>query len=159
MAYTNYDEVILRYNSIATWQTSDANGSTETKVNSNLVYFAEVELNSKLAANFSVPFTTVYPTIKDLAIDFCYYKALSWRDPLKAKEIQEMLYERIDNINKGKDYIYTDSGTIVDPDAKGGPTIWSSTQDYAPTHSMLDAEDSVTHIDSNYQQDLEDARE
>ncbi len=150
MAYVNYEEVIARYSILETW------GKTETEVTSDLIYYAEMELNSRLASHFSVPFSDSHPTVKDLTIDLCYYKALVTKDPEKAEQIHDAIIGRIDGIKEGKEYIYTGSDTIIPSGA--GQEIWSPTMDYHPVHSMLDAESPFTQIDSSLIEDLEDER-
>ncbi len=150
MAYVEYLDVIARYSVLKTW------GKTETEVTSDLIYYAEMELNSRLASHFSVPFSDSHPTVKDLTIDLCYYKALITKDPEKAEQIHDAIIGRIDGIKEGKEYIYTGSGTIIPSGA--GQEIWSPVMDYYPVHSMLDAEDIHTQIDPDRIDDLEDER-
>ncbi len=150
MAYVAYLDVIARYSVLKTW------GKTETEVTSDLIYYAEMELNSRLASHFSVPFSDSHPTVKDLTIDLCYYKALVTKDPEKAEQIHDAIIGRIDGIKEGKEYIYTGSDTIIPVGA--GQEIWSPIMDYHPVHSMLDAESPFTQIDSSLIEDLEDER-
>ena len=150
MPYINYEDVIARYPVLKTW------GKSETEVTSDLIYYAEMELNGRLAGHFSVPFSDSYPTVKDLAIDLCYYKALITKDPEKAEKIHDAIIGRIDDINEGKEYIYTGSGTIVPSGAE--QEIWSPLLDYYPVHTMLDAESPFTYIDPDLIDDLEDER-
>ena len=149
MAYITYQELINRYSSIATWNMS------QSIVNSDLIYYAEIELNSRLGTHFTVPFATAYPTIKDLTLDLAFYKALRTKDPKKANEIRKAVLGRIEDIKAGKEFIYTGSGTL---EASGGVEIWSTTEDYHPVHSMLDAEDPLTDISSERLYDEADER-
>jgi len=149
MSYADYNDVIIRYPIIASW------GKTESEVSSDLIYFAEMELNGRLGSHFTVPFTTVYPIVKDLTIDLAYYRALRTKDPKKANEIRGAVMGRIDDIKAGKEFIYTGSGTL---EASGGIEIWSTTEDYHPVHSMLDAEDPLTDISSERLYDEADER-
>jgi hypothetical protein len=149
--YITFDDAITRYQFLADW------GKGETDVNSALIYYAEIELNEAFAPFFSVPFSAAHPTIKDLAIDMTYYKSLITKDPEKALAVSSVVYGRINRINKGEAYIYTGSGTTI---AQTSPSqdIWSTVQDYEPTHSMLDAESTYTHISSERLNDEENAR-
>jgi len=151
MAYVNYGEVIARYPLIETW------GKSETEVNSDLIYYAEVELNGRLGSHFSVPFSVAHPTIKDLTIDLCLYRILVTKDPDKAEKFKERIIGRIEDIKNGDEYIYTGSGTTID--ASGSEQeVWSNTMGYVPTHSMLDPESTYTEIDPDAISDLEDER-
>jgi len=150
--YITYDELILRYPIIETWNNS------QTNVENDLIYYAERELNSRLASHFSVPFSGSHPTVKDLSLDLAYYKALYTKDPGKAKDIKDAVIGRIEDIKEGKEYIVTDSYTTIPPNANTTMPIWSTTMDYHPVHSMLGAEDALTGIDSDYIDDLEGER-
>jgi len=150
MPYANYAEAIQRYPLLATW--------SQTNVESDLLYFAEMELNSLLASHFTVPFAAAHPTVKDLTIDLAYYRALRMKDPKKAREIREDIKGRIDDIKDGEEYIYTGSGTTIEPSGSG-EEIWSTTMDYHPVHSMLDADDSLTMVSSERLQDEADERD
>ena len=150
MAYVEFEEVIARYDILKSW------GETETEVTEDLIYYAEVELNGRLASHFSVPFAVAYPTVKDLTIDLCYYKSLVTKDPKKAELIHDAIIGRIEDIKEGKEYIYTGSDTIIP--AGASQEIWSPVMDYYPVHSMLDAGDVHTQIDPDRIEDLEDER-
>ena len=152
MAYVNYDEVVARYPLLESW------GKSQTEVNSDLIHYAEVELNSKLGSKFSVPFSDAHPTVKDLTIDLCYYRALRTKDPDKALKLHEIFLGRIDDILSGKEVLYTDSGTIIEADG-AEQEVWSNNLDYYPTHTMLDPESEYTQIDPDLIDDLEDERE
>ena len=150
MPYITYDDLILRYPIISTWPGS------ETTVNSDLIYYGEMELNSRLAGHFTVPFSAAHPTIKDLAIDLSYYRAIRLTDPEKADKIKAQVSGRIDAIKAGDEYIYTGSGTTIaaDPDGLG---VWSTNEDYHPVHGMLEPEDSC--IDADRLDDEADERD
>jgi len=150
--YITYAEVIIRYPIIATWTNS------QSEVENDLIFYAERELNSRLASHFSVPFSGSHPTIKDIAMDLVYYKALYTKDPAKAKEIKDAVIGRIEDIKEGKEYIVTDSYTTIAPNKNITQPIWSNQMDYHSVHSMLDAEDTLTRIDSDYISALEDER-
>ena len=148
MSYASYDQAIARYSLLSTW--------SRTNVESDLLYYAANELNGMLAPCFTVPFAGNHPTVVDLNIDLAYYRALRTKDPEKAAKIRDAIIGRIEDIREGKEYIYTDSGTTLAPAGKGGE-IWSTTQDYHPVHSMLDAEDE--RIDEDRVDDEEDERD
>jgi len=151
MAYVIFDEVIARYPILETW------GKSQTEVNSDLIYYSEIELNSRLGSKFTVPFSGPPPTIKDLTIDLCYCKALRTKDPDKAVKVCQMVSERIDDILNGTASICTGSGTIIEVSG-ADQEVWSSNLDYYPTHSMLDPESKYTQIDPDLLDDLEDER-
>lgn len=149
MNYTNYDEVILRYPMLSKYV------ETESQMNSSFIYFAEVELNGRLASKFTVPFSDTPPTIKDLAIDLTYYRCIRIREPEEAKLIHGSIIGRIDDIMAGREYLYTESGAIY-PQGGGGD-VWSTTMDHHPVHSMHDAESAFSLVSSErlYQEEAD----
>ena len=151
MSYTNYEEVIIRYPILKNW------AKTEIEVNSDLIYYGEMELNGLLASHFAVPFPAPHPTVKDLAIDLAYYNAIKTRVPKDAERIHDVVIGRIERIKEGKEYIYTGSGTTIKP-TPGEAQIWSNLEEYHPVHTMLGAENEHTRISSERLQDLEDER-
>lgn len=152
MAYATYDDLVLRYPAVSKW------AATEAQVNSGMIHFAENQLNGMLASHFTVPFGGSHPTITDLTIDLAYARGMLTRDPKGAKAVMDLVTGRIQDIKDGKEYIYTASGTTIYATG-GGSDIWSTTKDYHPVHSMLDAEAAHTMISSSYLEALEDERE
>jgi len=152
MSYTDYEEVIIRYPVLKTW------AKTAIEVNSDLIYYAEMELNGRLASHFSVPFSGSHPTVKDLTIDLAYYNALKTRVPKDAQKIHDVVIGRIEAIKDGEEYIYTGSGTTITPAPQTGQ-IWSNLQDYHPVHTMLGAESPYTQVSSERLDALEDVRD
>lgn len=148
--YISYDEVLVRYPLTNTWS------EKESHVNSQLIYYAENEIDALLAPAYSTPFSAAHPTIKDLSLDLCKYKILLDQDPEKAKAIWDIIKDRIDMLKSGEMQITTGSGSI-EPTAPGAD-IWSNTEDYLPTHTMLDADSPYTRIDSSMLNDLENER-
>ncbi len=149
--YVNFEECIVRYPILNKYM------ETEAEVNSDMIYYAGVELNGKLATRFSVPFSDSHPTIKDLTIDFVYLKVLRSKDPDKAEKFNKYLSKRIEKIIEGKEYIFTDSNTVLYP-STGVFEIWSNTKDYHPIHSILDPESEYTHPDSDMLYEQENVR-
>ena len=149
--YITYADLTARYPVIETKY------AKTSEVNSHIIYWAEHELNSRLASQFTVPFSAAHPTVKDLAIDLSYYRTLLTLDPDKAEKFKKAVIGRIDDIKAGNEYIYTDSHTVIAAEGMNDE-IWSSTMDYHPTHSMLDAESEYTHISSDRLYDEENER-
>lgn len=149
--YITFEDLVARYPIIETKY------KKSSEVNSHIIYWAEHELNSRLATHFTVPFSAAHPTVKDLAIDLSYYRTLLTLDPDKAEKFKKAVIGRVDGIKAGDEYIYTDSGTVIATEG-ANDEIWSSTMDYSPTHSMLDAESEYTHISSDRLYDEENER-
>ena len=145
MGYVTYSDCVVRYPIFETWPGS------ATQVNSSLIHYGEVELNARLAPKFDVPFSPAPAAIEDLAIDFAYLKSLNYGNQNERwVEVNSMLSSRIERILDGDEMLVTDSGTVIEPVTRSGVDIWSSTEDYNPTHSMLGAESPCEAIDSNY---------
>lgn len=150
MSYSTYEEVIARYPILQTW------GKQETDVNSDLIYYAEVELNGLLGTHYTVPFATTHPTVADLTIDLAYYRAAITKDPDKAEALRKRVMDRIDRIKAGKEVIATGSGGLA-MDTSQVP-VWSNVDDYHPAFSMLDAESEYSRVSSAMLYDLEAER-
>lgn len=148
--YINYDEFMVRYPLAKTWS------DKASHVNSHIIYAAENEIDSLLAPSYSTPFSASHPTVKDLSMDYSKYLILLDQDPKKAATIHGLIMARIKRLNSGEQLIMTDSG-YIEPSA-GGLEVWSSTKDYHPTHSMLDAHLTETHVDSSMLEDMESER-
>jgi hypothetical protein len=149
--YATYDDLITRYPIASKWS------DTETQITSFISY-AESELNGLLGTAFTVPFTAPIPmAVTDLTLDLAYArKALTMEKPDEAKLIREAVYERIQRIKDGKEVLLTPLGVITQSTERAD--IWSSTSNYQPVHTMLDAENAHTMVDSSMLQAEEDAR-
>ncbi len=153
MSYVSYTDVTQRYPLMEEVADSPA------LVSSSFIYFAEIEINSRLASHFTVPFEAAHPTIKDLAIDLTYYRMQRFRDPKKAESVRKSVMGRIEDIKKGDEYIYTGSGTTIMPTlSTEKEEFWSNDMDYHPVHSMLGADHPETRVSSDALYDLEQER-
>ena len=149
--YISYSDVIQRYPMLKTWS------GNSPMLNDEITY-AEQELNGRMAPNFTVPFSGSHPTVKDLAIDLTYYRAVRLRDPEVAEKFKEGILGRIEDIKAGKEYIYTDSNTTIAPDAALGEEIWCNLENYHPTMSMLNPSNPYSRISSERILDEENER-
>lgn len=142
------EDVFRRYPVMRTW------GMTPELVTTDLIPYAEAELNGLLAGTFAVPFTDGSSsfTIKDLAIELSYCKALWTKDPKQWQARHQSILDRIDRIKLGQESI-SDVGSGMTSTAQ---EPWSTTMNYAPVHGMADAEDS--RIDPLQLQDERDKR-
>ena len=133
--YINGEEVFARYPILRTW------GMLPKQVDTDLIPYAEAEMNGLLAPAFAVPITNGSSsfTIKDLAIEFTYCKALFTKDPKQWESRHKALTDRVNGIVSGKEIVSdVGSGGIL----SGAIECWSTTMGYPPVHTMLDAEDS-----------------
>lgn len=144
--YCDWADVSGRYPEIAKSKDS-------TEVASGFIYFAEAELDSRLASKFTVPFSSNNVTAQDLAIDMTYLKVYQFKDPEKAEAIEKSVSARIDRLMKGESSMMTSSGDLL---TSVGGTVYSTTGGYHPTFGMGDFGDLV--VDSSQLQDEADAR-
>ena len=151
--YATFSDCAVRYPVISKWSPSII-----SDVNSNLIYYAEKELDGRLASHFTVPFSDTPPTISDLTIDHVYLKMLRSRDLEKASEFEKVFEARIKRIKEGEEYIFTGSGTTNAPVAPGGE-IWSNTKDYYPVHSVLGNDSQYAGFDPDLIDDEEGFRD
>lgn len=106
-------------------------------INSHFIFYAENELDSKLASKFTVPFSSNNVTVKDLSIDMTYIRAGN----LKAEEREELMEHvkyRINGLLDGSLSMLTTSGDAI---AGVGETVWSNTQGYHPVFGIGDTKD------------------
>ncbi len=150
MSYASYEDVIARYPVLKDW------GKQETDVNSDLIYYAEIELNGLLGTHFTVPFATTHPTVTDLTIDLAYYRAAITRQPDKVEGLRKRVMDRIERIKAGKEVIATGSGSLAVETSQ--VPVWSNVEDYHPVFSMLDAESEYSRVSSGMLYDLETER-
>jgi len=153
MPYITYRELLARYPQFRAWHEGN-----ESLVNSFCIAMAEAELNSRLATAYTVPFTTAYPVIKDLTFDLCYAKMMMSQNVEEYQKFYDNVIERINRLVNGDDLIYTDDGSTISPETGASSEIWSSTMDFEPTHSMLDAEHPQSAVDQNLVQYEENRR-
>ena len=144
MALVTEAELLARYNYFDT-----ASGTNNTN---DLLYYAETEVVGRLSTHFGA-ISVGHPTVKDLIIDMANAKAGKVKD---RADNYKAVTGRIEEIKKGNEFIFTGSGTTIEP-SEGDDVMWSNTQDYHPVHSMLDPEDSF--VSSDRLEDLEDVRD
>ena len=107
MPYITSTELLARYRILEKW------GLDPTQISSDLIFYAESELNSRLASAFTVPFSAAHPTIKDLTMDLSYCKALETKDLKRWEARYKIVTDRITDIKEGRAFIVTGSGTLL----------------------------------------------
>jgi len=137
--YITYDDLIRRYSMIKK-SYEDA-----TDCEADLIVYAESELNGRLGKCFSNPLP-VNNTTKDICIDLCYYRHIRVKDPKRAELLYKAIMGRIKGLCDGTEDMIDGSGNPI-ATTTAGAEVWSSTSDYYPTFSMLDASDPHTQVD------------
>lgn len=140
-SYATYSEMLQRYPAV------EGRKGGATSVNSDLLHRATNYVNGRLSPLYSVPFSDTPLTVKDITMDVAYYYFLLDVDGKKAKAFRETeIDQRLKGIVEGREAIMTGSGTLGQSTDN---VVWSSTEDYPPTFSMLDAEDSHSAVSSD----------
>lgn len=130
-AYARYRELI--------------NINSVTNLDSHHIYYAEIELDSMLSRCYTVPFSSNNITAKDLAIDLTYLRSANFKFEDREK-FRVQIMQKINELCSGQSSMILTDGTST---ATVGGTIWSNTEDYRNTFSVIDNE--MTHIDSSQQ--------
>ena len=128
-------------------------------VNSDTIFYAAREVESKLAQAFTIPFSEdgrTFPTIKDLVIETTLVRYYRLTEPKIGEKLSDQLEKRFERIIKGEEYIVKDNGDFLEPDfsSKDEKIPGSTTENYLPTHTMLGAEHVETEIDPDRIEDL-----
>jgi phage gp36-like protein len=149
--YATYSDMVSRF------PYTETRIGSATSVNSDLIAPAANWVNSKLGKMYTVPFSDVPGTVRDLTMDYAYYRFLFGLDMEKAKLFYEMQIESLlDALLSGEATLTTDSGTISPtPDN----VMWSENADYDPVFSMLDSDNKYSRIDPDRLDNDEDERE
>jgi hypothetical protein len=148
MPYITGEELFRRYPIMRSW------GFAPQSADADLIPYAEAELNGLLSGAFAVPIAggDKSYSVKDLAIELSYCKALFTKDPKQWEQRHKAILDRIAGIVAGKEAL-SDVGSGM---ASSVNEAWSTTMDYAPVHGMADAQDS--RIDPYQLRDEKDRR-
>lgn len=149
--YCTYSDMVSRFPAVV----SRTNSSTS--VNSDLIAPAANFVNAKLGSLYTVPFSDVPDTVRDLTMDYAYYRFLIGVDLKKAKDFYDLQIEGLlESILDGSMPLSTASGTIeINVDG----VAWSETENYDPTFSLLDSDNTYSRIDPDRLDNDEDERE
>lgn len=142
--YISWNDVADRYPLAA----KQAGGSDSVKT--NYVNGAEAEVDARLGARYSTPFSPVPELVRDLCIDLAYFKMVIG-NPKQAKAIKDYLDDRFKSIVDGT-LVLTVSGTIVGTSERA----WSDSQGYGSSFGV-DAPENWA-VSSAWMQDNEDRR-
>lgn len=140
--YINWADVTGRYSDFA-------KGPDASQAEAYFVPHAEAEVDGRLAAKYTVPFSPAPYLVKDLCIDLAYVKATARQEG--SKLIAESIDKRFKDILDGK-LLLTNSDGVV---ARTGDMAWASNS----YHSAFgfDGEQNW-RVDSYQITDISDAR-
>lgn len=141
--YIEWDDVIDRYPTLNTLGGAD-------ELSSAYIVYAEAFVDGMLADNFTIPFSNNNMTVKDLSIDYCYWRAGRFKLD-DAVAVGSAFFETIKMIKKGHLNMVDESGNLLGGEKNKG--IFSSTQSYHSAFGMRPTEEQ--HIDED---NIEDER-
>ena len=145
--YINWDDVIDRYPELNTLGGAD-------QMSSSYIVYAESYLDSILSTHFATPFSQEVMIVKDLAIDFTYWRAGRFKLD-NAVEVKSSFFGTVEMLKKGH-MIMTDVDGNEIPASNTGGAIWSKTMSYHTAFGMDDPEN--WRIDEDQTDDDQDAR-
>lgn len=136
--YCTADQVAQRYRRVTDVQ------SYPVTVESSYIYYAESDLDRRLAPYFTVPFSSNNVTAADLSIDLAYAKVIIFDDPDKYKAIMSHVDGVIGDLIDGASAMLTTSGDQLS--SSTGNAAWSNTASYHSAFGMGDS--SLFQVDS-----------
>lgn len=129
--YINWDDVIDRYPELNTLGGSD-------QMSSSYIVYAESYLDSILSTHFATPFSQEVMIIKDLAIDFTYWRAGRFKLD-NAVEVKSSFFETITMLKNGQ-MIMTDVTGQEVPASQITGAIYADTMSY---HTAFGDDDPI----------------
>ena len=142
MSYTTWETIVAKYPGVAKFANSP-------ELALAFIPGAESEINGRLAAKYSVPFSPVPALIADLCTDLVYAK-ITIRDEKLSKIVMDYYERRMKGLQDGTTLLVDSTGPLVDQSNRGtidkeyhsvfgvdDPTNWQS-----DTDALDDAEDS-----------------
>jgi hypothetical protein len=145
--YIDWEDVIDRYPDLDTVGGAD-------QISSTYIVYAETYLDSTLASHFATPFSQEIMLIKDMAIDYTYWRAGRFKLD-NATEVGSSVVETINMLKNGQMILVDTDGNEI-PAVQVVAGIYSTTQSYGPTFDMDDPLDWET--DPDQVQDARDKR-
>lgn len=142
--YINWDDVIDRYPVLDTVGGAD-------ELSSSYIVYAEAIIDGALYSHFAVPFSDNNMIIRNLAIDYCYWRAGRFKIE-DAAAVKSDFWGTISMLKNRQMVMIDEAGTIIEAsETRAG--IYSSTQSY---HSVFGPDDPIEWATS--QQELDDTR-
>jgi hypothetical protein len=136
--YIEWDDVINRYPELNTLGGAD-------ELSSSYIVYSEAFVDGALANYYTIPFSNNNMMVRDLSIDYVYWRAARFKFD-DAAMVKSSFFEMLELIKEGNLIMITDSGEVV-PQAKKNIGIHSSTQSYHSAFGMNCPEE--WHIDEN----------
>jgi len=145
--YINWDDVVDRYPELNTLGGAD-------ELSSSYIVYSEAFVDGALANNYTIPFSNNNMIIRDLSIDYCYWRAARFKFE-DATSVKSAFFETIKMIKDGNVVMIDDAGTVIEQ-TKKQIGIYSSTQSYHSSFGMHPPEEyhiSEDNIDDDRNMD------
>jgi len=130
--YINWDDVIDRYPELNTLGGAD-------ELSSAYIVYSEAFVDGVLANNYTIPFSDNNMIIRDLTIDYCYWRAARFKFE-DATGVKSSFFDTVNMLKDGHIQMVDDAGNII-PQVKQNPGIYSSTQSYSSSFGMKPPEE------------------
>jgi len=136
--YINWDDVIDRYPELNTLGGAD-------QLSSSYIVYSEAFVDGVLANNYTVPFSNNNMIVRDLAIDYTYWRAARFKFE-DATAVKSSFFQTVEMIKDGQVVMIDDTGAIIEQ-IKKKIGIFSTTESYHSAFGMHDVEE--WHIDED----------
>jgi hypothetical protein len=125
--YIDWEDVIDRYPELNTLGGADV-------LSSAYIVYSEAFVDGVLANNYTIPFSNNNMIIRDLSIDYCYWRAARFKFD-DAVQVKSSFFETVKMIKDGQIQMIDEAGTII-PQTKQNVGIYSSTESYHSSFGM-----------------------
>ncbi len=143
--YINWDDVIDRYPELDTLGGAD-------ELSSSYIVYAESFVDGVLANNYTIPFSNNNMIIKDLAIDYCYWRAARFKFE-DATSVKSAFFETVEMVKDGQVVMIDEAGNIIEQ-IKKKIGLHSTTESYHSAFGIRQSEE--WHIDEDQMADERD---
>jgi len=143
--YIEWDDVIDRYSTLDTLGGAD-------ELSSSYIVYSEAFVDGLLANHYTIPFSNNNMIIRDLTIDYCYWRAARFKLE-DAVGVKSSFFETIGMIKDGHIVMIDDTGTVIEQ-TKKKIGLHSTTESYHSSFGMDTPE--RWHIDQDLIEDERD---
>lgn len=145
--YIDWSDVLDRYPELNTLGGAD-------ELSSSYIVYSEAFVDSILKSHWTPPFSSNNMIVKDLSIDYTYWRAARFKLE-DAVAVKSEFYGTVEMLKSGQLTMIDESGAEI-PIVRQGSSIFSTTQSY---HTSFGMDDPVNwRIDSDYTTNLRSER-
>ena len=127
--YINWDDALDRYPELNTLGGAD-------ELSSSYIVYAEAFVDSALKSHWTPPFSNNNMMVKDLTIDWTYYRAARFKLE-NAVEVKSGFWETVEMLKNGQLTMIDETGAEV-PGVNAGAAVYSNTGSYSTSFGMDD---------------------